>query len=244
MPPLPSACVRFVALVVAGLCLLGADFARPDPASFALGSTTEAEIRQRFGNPYGQTTSRVGDRVVTTLQYTYAEPRTGVIPARAMTYSFYDGRLVGFDYSSSFGADETAFDEKVVKRIKRGETTRTEVLAIAGPPTGPHAFGEAWNEVQRSVEFALDIATEALEFIHRSTDEDGKQLVFGLERENDAALLGTDIQLESLAGDVAPVGKVVAENCRDVVVHRRADGARRRAAALGGHPAPHPRSPT
>jgi hypothetical protein len=140
MPPLPSACVRFVALVVAGLCLLGADFARPDPASFALGSTTEAEIRQRFGNPYGQTTSRVGDRVVTTLQYTYAEPRTGVIPARAMTYSFYEGRLVGFDYSSSFGADETAFDDKVVKRIKRGETTRTEVLAIAGPPTGQFIY--------------------------------------------------------------------------------------------------------
>jgi len=140
MPPLPSACVRFVALVVAGLCLLGADFARPDPASFALGSTTEAEIRQRFGNPYGQTTSRVGDRVVTTLQYTYAEPRTGVIPARAMTYSFYEGRLVGFDYSSSFGADETAFDEEVVKRIKRGETTRTEVLAIAGPPTGQFIY--------------------------------------------------------------------------------------------------------
>lgn len=136
MPSLPSACVRFVALVLAGLCLLGADFARPDPASFALGSTTEAEIRQRFGNPYGQTTSRVGDRVVTTLQYTYAEPRTGVIPARAMTYSFYEGRLVGFDYSSSFAADETNFDDKVVKRIKRGETTRTEVLAIAGPPTG------------------------------------------------------------------------------------------------------------
>ena len=140
MPSLPSACVRFVALVLAGLCLLGADFARPDPASFALGSTTEAEIHQRFGNPYGQTTSSVGDRVVTTLQYTYAEPRTGVIPARAMTYSFYEGRLVGFDYSSSFAADETNFDDKVVKRIKRGETTRTEVLAIAGPPTGQFIY--------------------------------------------------------------------------------------------------------
>ncbi len=140
MPSLPSACVRVVALVLAGLCLLGADFARPDPASFALGSTTEAEIRQRFGNPYGQTTSRVGDRVVTTLQYTYAEPRTGVIPARAMTYSFYEGRLVGFDYSSSFGADETNFDEKIANRLKRGETTRAEVLAIAGPPTGQFIY--------------------------------------------------------------------------------------------------------
>ena len=28
----------------------------------------------------------------------------------------------------------------MVKRIKRGETTRTEVLAIAGPPTGPFIY--------------------------------------------------------------------------------------------------------
>src|SRR6202035_4174043 len=110
MSLLASARVRVVALVLAGACLLGADFSRPDPASFTLGTTTEVEIRQRFGQPYGQSTAEVG------------------------------GRLVGFAYSSSFVVDETAFDESVAKKIKRGETTRAEVLALAGRPTGQFIY--------------------------------------------------------------------------------------------------------
>ena len=128
------------AVLVAGAGLLGADFARPDPASFTLGTTTEVEIRQRFGPPYGQTTAQVGNGQVTTLQYSYAEVRSTAIPVRTMTYTFHEGRLVGFDYSSSFVLDETAFDESIAKKIKRGETTRTEVLALAGKPTGQFIY--------------------------------------------------------------------------------------------------------
>jgi hypothetical protein len=134
MSPLSSARARVVTLVLAGACLLGADFSRPDPATLTLGTTTEVEIRQRFGPPYGQSTTQVGGRQVTTLQYIYAEMRSTVVPVRAMTYTFHEGRLVGFDYSSSFVIDETAFDESVAKKIKRGETTRAEVLALAGRP--------------------------------------------------------------------------------------------------------------
>src|SRR6266478_2663763 len=115
MPPPPSARSRLVALILAGACLLGADFSRPDPATLTLGTTTEVEIRQRFGPPYGQSTAQVGGRQVTTLQYTYAEMRSTVV-------------------------DETAFDESVAKKIKRGETTRAEVLALAGRPTGQFIY--------------------------------------------------------------------------------------------------------
>jgi len=140
MPPRSSARARVVALVLAGACLLGADFSRPDPATFSLGTTTEQEIRQRFGQPYGQATARVGDKLVTTLQYTYVEVRSTALPARAMTYTFHEGRLVGFDYSSSFVVDETAFDESIAKQINRGESTRAEVLALAGTPTGQFIY--------------------------------------------------------------------------------------------------------
>ena len=140
MPPLPSARARVIALLLAGACLLGADFSRPDPASFTLGTTSEQEIRARFGAPYGQATARVGDKLVTTLQYTYVEVRSTALPARAMTYTFHEGRLVGFDYSSSFVVDDTAFDESVAKKIKRGESTRAEVLALAGKPTGQFIY--------------------------------------------------------------------------------------------------------
>jgi hypothetical protein len=140
MSLLASPRARVVALILAGTCLLGADFSRPDPASFTLGTTTEVQIRQRFGPPYGQSTAEVGGRQVTTLQYTYAEMRSTVVPVRVMTYTFHEGRLVGFDYSSSFVVDETAFDESVAKKIKRGETTRAEVLALAGRPTGQFIY--------------------------------------------------------------------------------------------------------
>jgi len=136
--------VGILAAVLAGACLLGADFSRPDPASFTLGETTEQEVRARFGRPAGQATARVGDKLVTTLRYAYAEARSIAVPVRTMAYAFHEGRLVGFDYMSSFAADQTAFDELAVKRIKRGETTRTEVLDLLGKPTGQFIYPSSY----------------------------------------------------------------------------------------------------
>ena len=140
MMPRMSARVGILAAVLAGACLLGADFSRPDPASFTLGQTTEQEIRARFGKPAGQATVRVGDKLVTTLRYAYAEARSIAVPVRTMAYAFHEGRLVGFDYMSSFATDQTAFDELALKRIKRGETTRTEALDLVGKPTGQFIY--------------------------------------------------------------------------------------------------------
>ena len=144
MTPRRSVRVGILTAVLAGACLLGTDFSRPDPATFTLGQTTEQEIRARFGKPAGQAITRVGDRLVTTLRYAYAEARSTVVPARSMVYSFHEGRLVGFDYSSSFAADQTAFDESFVKRIKRGETTRAEVLDLVGKPTGQFIYPSSY----------------------------------------------------------------------------------------------------
>jgi hypothetical protein len=140
MMPRRSPRARILAVLLAGACLLGADFGRPDPATITLGKTTEQEIRARFGQPGGQGVTQVGERLVTTLRYTYAEPRSAAVPVRTMTYSFHEGRLVGFDYVSSFEADRTGFDETAVKQIKRGESTRAQVLALVGKPTGQYIY--------------------------------------------------------------------------------------------------------
>ena len=73
MPPLRSMRLGVFAAILAGACLLEADFSRPDGASFALGKTTEQEIRGRFGEPDRQATVQAGDKLVTILHYTYAE---------------------------------------------------------------------------------------------------------------------------------------------------------------------------
>ena len=139
-----AARVRILVAVLAGACLLGADFGRPDPASFTLGQTTEQEIRARFGKPAGETAARVGGKLVTTLRYAYAEARTVTVPVRTMAYAFHEGRLVGFDYMSSFASDQTVFDELGVKRLKRGETTRTEALDVMGKPTGQFIYPSSY----------------------------------------------------------------------------------------------------
>jgi|HubBroStandDraft_6_1064221.scaffolds.fasta_scaffold59108_3 hypothetical protein len=140
MPPPRSARSGVLAVLLAAACLLGADFSRPDPATFKLGKTSEQEIRDRFGEPSAENSTQVEGRLVTRLQYAYVEVRSTVIPVRSMVYSFHEGRLVGFEYLSSFVADETVFDEASVKRIKRGETTRAEVLGLVGKPTGQFIY--------------------------------------------------------------------------------------------------------
>ena len=144
MPPPRFSRSGVLAVLLAGACLLGADFSRPDPASFTLGQTTEQEIRARFGKPSGQVNARVGDKLVTTLRYAYAEARSVAVPVRIMAYAFHEGRLVGFDYMSSFAADQTVFDELAAKRIRRGTSTRAEVLDLLGKPSGQFIYPSSY----------------------------------------------------------------------------------------------------
>jgi hypothetical protein len=144
MSPLRSVRCGVLVTVLAGVCLLGADFSRPDPASFTLGKTTEEEIRQRFGVPDGQATGQVGDQPVLVIRYTHTQMTNDVVAARAMVYTFNAGRLVGFDYSSSFAGDQTTFDEAAAKRITRGQTTRAEAVRLLGAPTGQFIYPSAY----------------------------------------------------------------------------------------------------
>ena len=133
--------------VLASACLLGVDFGRPDPAGFALGKTTEQEIRQRFGAPDGEATAELGGQPLRILRYTHTEMAAELVAARAMVYMFHSGRLVGFDYSSSFPADQTVFDEAAAKRVTRGVTTRAETRRLLGSPTGQFIYPSSYATV-------------------------------------------------------------------------------------------------
>ena len=58
-----------------------------------------------------------------------------VIPARALTYYFYNDTLVGEEFISSVKSDNSNFDDKQVEGIKKGQTTRAEVTKLLGEPT-------------------------------------------------------------------------------------------------------------
>ncbi len=131
---------RALVILSAGFCLLGADFGRSDLASLVLGQTTEQQARERFGDPARQSSGRVADKAVTSLHYVHAEPRSTLVPSRAMVLWFHEGTLVGFDFTSSFTTDDTAFDEAPAREIKRTVTTRAEVHRLLGRPTGEFVF--------------------------------------------------------------------------------------------------------
>ena len=48
--------------------------------------------------------------------------------------------LVGHDFTSSFQEDHSDFDETKVTRIKKGETTKAQVIELMGQPTGAYMF--------------------------------------------------------------------------------------------------------
>ena len=161
-------CARFLAVVLAllaGACAsAGRNFERPDPSSLVLGSMTKSEAIARFGTPAGQTSISSGsgatnssqDRLppglrraevpglVESIRYTYAhaafEGSGAISRVRLLSLSFWNDRLVRYNFSSSFENDGTNFDENKVSSFVRGQTTRAQVESALGHPGGESVY--------------------------------------------------------------------------------------------------------
>jgi|SRR5215470_6191153 len=131
------------ALLVAGCA--GTDFVKPQPDSLKLGATTEAQIRAQFGSPFSEGSKLRNGEMVKTLAYAYAnvggEPLvSGVTPARGINFYFFGGTLVGYEFMSSFKADNTYYDHSKVTNLRKGTTSRAEVVSLLGEPHGAYMF--------------------------------------------------------------------------------------------------------
>jgi hypothetical protein len=131
-------------LLLATTGCAGHDFTRPPAESLVLGKTTEAEIRQRFGDPYREGTTIKNGETMKTLSYAYATGASsltgGVTPSRGQGFYFWNGVLVGHDFTSSFEQDRTDFDSSKVPQIKKGETTEAGVVGLLGRPQGAYTY--------------------------------------------------------------------------------------------------------
>lgn len=137
-------CFGLAVLALAVGCA-GRDFTRPTPESLVLGKTTYPEINGRFGSPFRESTVIKNEKTLRMASYAYAtsggEPLVGgVTPARGIDFAFLDQVLVSYQFVSSFKADHTDFDENKVPSIKKGVTTRDEVIAMLGPPGGMQIY--------------------------------------------------------------------------------------------------------
>lgn len=135
----------FAAAIVASALLLtacaGNDFVRPDANALKLGQTTVVQATQKLGPPRSDGTIVKNGKTLKTLSYAYASTvgtaaRDGIVPARALTLTFDGDVLVGQEFVSSWAEDATDFDERKVASITKGTSTRADVVATMGKPSG------------------------------------------------------------------------------------------------------------
>lgn len=145
------------AMLAVAACGIGRDFTPPVEGELRLGQTTVAEASQRFGQPYRRTvvassTSDVNaatdaasdgrpaglrpasvEGVTHVLGYVFV---TSAASARSMLMTFWNDRLVFYNFVSSFAEQSTNFDESKVAQIRRNAMTYGELVALFGPPSG------------------------------------------------------------------------------------------------------------
>jgi hypothetical protein len=133
------AAVSVMALALSGCA--GTNFVRPEPSSFVLGKTTQQEISERMGKPYRTGTMEKNGKTLQSASYAYANVGgetlyPGVTAARSQGFYFLSGTVVGTEFSSSFKADGTDFDETKVAFIEKGKSTKADVVQLFGPAGG------------------------------------------------------------------------------------------------------------
>ncbi|PYN90829.1 MAG: hypothetical protein DMD87_00275 [Candidatus Rokuibacteriota bacterium] len=139
-----TACLTVVlTLVVAGCA--GFDFAKQTDDALVLGQTTRQEILQRLGTPYREGTATKNGKQLKTLSYAFATAsgaavRDGVVPTRGQGFYFLDDKLAGYDFASSWKEDQTNFDGAKVSEIKKGVSTRDDVVRLIGRPGGTYGY--------------------------------------------------------------------------------------------------------
>src|SRR4051812_27443631 len=129
--------------VLFGCATVGRDFVQPDASELVLGQTTKSEVIAKYGPPRedrtvsaqlkspgekpGEVKPDAPSGLYTRVRYSFVNPMGeadgGVSPQRAANFWFWNDKLVGYEYLSSFKADATNFREEAISRIERNKTT-------------------------------------------------------------------------------------------------------------------------
>lgn len=137
----------------------GREFSRPTEKDVTLGQSTTAQIRERFGDPMSQKKVTVTKATTSGAKSMYeAAPMDGTLTlynyflgqsqgaspnqavgAKIASFVFLDDKLYHYDFVSNFAQGGTAVDETKIKQLVRRKTTKAEVIALFGEPSG-HAI--------------------------------------------------------------------------------------------------------
>ena len=121
----------------------GKDFVRPTADTLKMGGTTPGDAVALYGEPVNQGSELKNGKNIEAYHYAYASFGSaplfeGITPARGMNLYFADNVLVGHEFLSSFKEDHSNFDETRIADIRKGESTREQVVGMVGKPSGKY----------------------------------------------------------------------------------------------------------
>lgn len=136
--------LTLVALALLVGCAAGVNFKKMGEDQLILGKTKKNTVLTVMGKPTGKGTNTFNGIELEVINYAYARVgANAVLPdvtaARSQGFLFKNGVLVGKEYTSSFAADNTLFDIKKAKVIKKGQS-KTKVVSIMGKPRGGYLY--------------------------------------------------------------------------------------------------------
>jgi hypothetical protein len=124
----------------------GTNFVRVPDSALVLGQTSSEQIKASLGSPNQEGLMTKNGHQITTVSYVYAQSIGGdaaaddVIPSRGQSFLFFNDKLVGYNFASSWKDDCTDFDSAKVSEIKKGVSTRSDVISLLGAPGGKSIY--------------------------------------------------------------------------------------------------------
>jgi hypothetical protein len=144
-----TACLTLALSIVVAGCA-GSSPPKQSENGLVLGETSRQEILQRLGSPYREGSVTKNGKQIKTLTYSFgtggAPIRAGVNAARGQGFYFLNDKLAGYDFASSWKEDQTDFDGAKVSGIKKGVSTRDDVVRLIGRPGGKYAYPMIANQ--------------------------------------------------------------------------------------------------
>ena len=134
--------IRKILLAAALIALSGCtppSFVKPAQDKLTLGKSTRDDIIQSVGTPLSQNNGQINSEKVQFINYFHIEGAKFwglIVPQRSLTYTVFDNVMVGEAYTSTFDGESTDFDVSKIPAIEKGKSTRAEVVALLGKPSG------------------------------------------------------------------------------------------------------------
>jgi len=141
----PAQSMKIVPLLILVLalaaCTAGRNFEAPTSETAKLGQTTLTQFISLYGKPEREGSKVVNGEQIKDVVYVFVATRGPVlfgakVDGRSLAASFWQEKLVGYQFVSSFSSDSTAFNEARVNEIERGEWTSDDAIKAFGKPHG------------------------------------------------------------------------------------------------------------